>query len=111
MACRYYDDKNKVCKKSTQFVQVGRDRVTQYCKGNYERCPDLYSNKTSMSWDEQAKNRKAQERAGNIRMLAPLAFIAVLLLCLFKAQMGLLPSIGGGAFAAIVVLMFTNKYH
>lgn len=111
MACRYYDSKTKMCKLSTQLVQVEQDRITQYCKGNYKRCPNLDSGDVSYSWDERAKNRKAKERGDNIRLGAPVAFIAVLLLCLFKAQMGLLPSVGAAMFAGLVVLLFTNRYH
>lgn len=111
MACPYYDSKTKMCKRSTQLVQVGQDRITQYCKGSYKKCPNIDSAGTSWSWDERAKNRQAKERGDNIRLGAPVAFIAVLLLCLLKFQLPLPQSIGAAVFAAIVVLLFTNKYH
>ena len=111
MACQYYDSGKKMCKRSTQLVPVNPDRITQYCKGNYGRCPNYNSADTSYSWNESAKNRQAQNRGNNIRMLAPLAFIAVLLLCLLKLQLPLPQSIGAAVFAAILVLLFTNRYH
>lgn len=111
MACPYYDSRTKMCKRSTQLVQLSPDRITQYCKGNDKRCPDRDSANISFSWEERAKNSQAQKRGDNIRLAAPVAFIAVLLLCLLKLQLPLLQSIGGALFAAIVVLLFTNRYH
>lgn len=111
MACKYFDSQTKTCKRSTQFVPVGQDRITQYCKGNYNRCPNMDSDNISWSWDERAKNRQAKNRGDQIRMGAPLAFVAVLLLCLLVLKLTLFPSLGAAIFAALVVLMFTNKYH
>jgi len=71
----------------------------------------MHSDSTSFSWDEKAKNRQAAARGNQIRMGAPIAFIAVLLLCLLKLRLSLMPSIGAALFACVVVLMFTNKYH
>ena len=111
MACRYFNSRTNMCGYSTQLVPVGPDRITQYCKGNSKRCPTCNAGNVSYSWDEQAKNRQAKARGDNIRMVAPIAFIAVLLLCLLKLQLPILPSAGAAVFAAITALMFTNKYH
>lgn len=111
MACPYYDSRKKMCKRSTMLVQLSPDRITQYCKGNDKRCPDRDAAGTSFSWDERAKNRQAQERGDRIRLGAPLAFVAALLFCLLKLQLPLPQSIGAAVFAAIAVLLFTNKYH
>ena len=110
MACPHYDKRTNTCKRSTQYEQLGRDRITQYCKGSYSRCPNM-NTAVSFSWEERAKNQQAQARGNNIRMVAPLAFIVVLLLCLLKLQLPILPSAGAAVFAAITALMFTNKYH
>ena len=111
MPCPYFDKRTNMCKFSTGFVPVNPDRITQYCKGSYNRCPTRSSGNTSYSWNERAKNQQAQARGNNIRMVAPIAFIAVLLLCLLKLQLPILPSVGAAVFAAITALMFTNKYH
>lgn len=114
MACRYYDTRKKMCKNSTQCQTLNQDTITQYCKGNSKKCPNF--NRTGgldvvWSQEQRAQNKKAKARGDNIRLGAPVAFIAVLLLCLFKLHMDLLLSIGGAMFAGLVVLLFTNRYH
>ncbi len=111
MACRYYDAKSGTCKKSTGFVAVGADRVKQYCKGNWKRCPDFDSNQVSFSWDESAKNRQAKNRGDNIRSVAPIVLVIAFLVCYFVFHLSLGLSIGGAVFFALIALMFTNKYH
>lgn len=110
MACPYYDKNTKTCRCSTQLVQVAQDRITQYCKGNYNKCPNKDSRNISYSWDERAANRQATARGNNIRAITPIAFVGVLLLCLLKFQFPLMQSIGAAVFVAIITLMFNNKY-
>lgn len=110
MACPYYDSRKQMCKHSTQLVTLDRDRITQYCKGNYRNCPTHSSGSISYSWDERAKNNKARARGNNIRAVTPVVFIAVLVLCLFKLKAGFYASLGAAVFASLVVLVFTNKY-
>lgn len=109
MACPYYDSRTQMCKFSTQLVPVSPDRITQYCKGNHKKCPNR-SGGISYSWDERAKNQQATARGNNIRAITPIVFIGVLLLCLLKLQLPIFQSVGAAIFAAIVVLIFTNRY-
>lgn len=110
MACPYYDARKQMCKRSTQLVPVTKDRIVQYCKGNHNKCPNKESGKISYSWDERAANRQSTARGNNIRAITPIAFVGVLLLCLLKFQLPLMPSIGAAVFAALITLMFNNKY-
>lgn len=111
MACQYYDSNKKMCGRSSGLVRVSRDRIIQHCTGDPSKCPTYRSSRTSYSWDEQAKNQKANARGNKIRVMAPVATIAMFLLCLLKFKLSLLLSLGGAAFVGLTVLMFTNRYH
>lgn len=111
MACPHYNERTKKCNRSTQLVSCGRDKITQYCKGNYERCGTYRSGRIDFSSDVRKSNDAAYQHGQTMRSIAPITVVTVFLLCMFKFNLGLPQSIGAAFFAGLVVLIFTNKHH
>lgn len=110
MKCRYFDEKTQMCKKSTQWVPCNHDMITQYCRGNYNRCDIYYGNKFAWSGDIAERNKKAYKHGSKMRAIAPLVFFGTIAVGMFNG-MSFGEVIALAVILALLVGMVTSKHN